>query len=1169
MGGATIRRAAVIPRSLGALHLVRESRLLGATAILLIALATYLSAAYSLSFPNEGRATPGVWLVNGIALAALLRTSRRRWPAIILAAYLGNLTADMQFRDKPLLLDALSAGTNAIQFTLCAAVVRDRIGRFFDLTDIRHLLWLGAMGAATTALKVGIAMGLNVGLGVADIYNRHMFDWALIVFLGLFVLALPLLAISAPRDRLSRPIDAIGIVLVFLQLVVLFLTFGPPGYPGVYLAVPVLMLLAWRHGLLGAGVGSVVTIVAACTLLRFTSGLDGRLSIAGYNATERGTYLELFFSVAILMCLPLAIGRTRQLRMERALADALDAANRRSALLAESEAAARRSEGALIENEQRWRSAIEGSGLGVWDWNMARREIFLSQRLNAMFGYPEEERLNNLRSIRQRIHPEDRHHSRVALQRYLKGETPTYECQMRCQCADGSYRWFHDRGMIFERAADGTPVRMIGTYTDIHQQKTYELRSRRHARLYATLAACNAAIARRAPISDLCATICDILVGSSDIKLAWIGFANEETGIFGPMTIRGDALEHVANVRLSARADDPRGSGPTGVAFRRNEAVWVEDYAHDPLTQSWREVGARFGWKSMAVIPLRRRKEAVAVLGIHAGDVGFFDDEARALLVDIAAQFSLALEIDEAEDAAARYQLELAESERRFRAVFEASPIGIAVMDTATGDFHTVNPRYEAIVGRRLDELRTLTWQAITHPDDLQQDVALWEQFAAGSINGYQLEKRYVRQQGEPVWVHMTIARFAMPDEAMPQHLCMIEDITEEKTLRSQMEFAQRMESIGQLTGGVAHDFNNLLTIMIGSSETLLETLRDEEQRKLAALVLQAAEQGGELTRRLLAFSRRQPLDPQSFDLNALLERNIPLLRRSLGGGLRFVVDESPDLLPVFADPGQTEAAILNLCINARDAMPQGGVLVLATHNAQLDEEMCRRHPDAAEGDYVVVEVSDTGSGIAPELMDKIFEPFFTTKETGKGSGLGLSMVYGFVRQSGGFIEVDSEVGRGTRFSLFLPAAADAGQSSEPAQEPSQELLEKGDERILLVEDNEVLRAHARVQLESLGYEVLEAEDGAAALDILAGRDDIDLLFTDIVMPGGINGRDLAERALVRQPWLRILYTSGYSRDALMKDGRLVAGVTLLQKPYAKRDLAAKVRRVLDEVPPL
>lgn len=1168
MDAETIRSAAISAAPRESALLLRDDATRDLLTVLLLALATYAAAAYCLSFPNEGRATPGIWLVNGIALAALLRTSRRRWPSIIGAAFLGNLAADVQFQDKALLLHALSAATNAVQFIMCAAIVRSRVGRYFDLTDIRHLLWLAGMGAATTVIKVGVAMGLNVGLGIADVYNRFMLDWSLIVFLGLFVLALPLLALSAPRDRLSKPVDGVGITLVVLQLLILFLVFGPLSYPGVYLAVPVLMLLAWRHGLFGAGLGSLVTIVTACMLLRFTTGLDGKLSIAGYNATERGTYLELFFSVAILMCLPLAIGRTRQLRMEKAVADALHAANQRSAMLAESEAAARRSESAIIENELRWRSAIEGSGLGVWDWNLSRREIFLSQRLNAMLGYPGEERENSLRSIRARVHPEDRQRNRIALQRYLRGETDTYECQMRCRCADGSYRWFHDRGMIFERDAGGLPVRMIGTYTDIHNQKIYELRSRRHARLYATLAACNAAIARRAPIDDLSATICDILVSSSDIKLAWIGFANEETGIFGPMTIRGEALDHVSHVRLSARADDPRGLGPTGTAFRRNEPVWVDDYAQDPLTAGWRDTGARFGWKGMAAIPLRSKKEPVAILGIHAGDIDFFDSEARALLMDIAAQFSLALEIDEVENAAAHYQANLTESERRFRAVFEASPIGIAVMDTATGDFYTVNPRFEAIVGRSLDELRTLTWQAITHPEDLAQDVALADRFARGAIDGYQFEKRYLRKTGEAIWVHMTIARFALPGEAVAQHLCMIEDITEEKSLRSQIEFAQRMESIGQLTGGVAHDFNNLLTIMIGSSESLLETLQDEEHRKLAALVLRAAEQGGELTRRLLAFSRRQPLDPQSFDINALLDRNVPLLRRSLGGGLRFVVDASAQLRQVFADPGQTEAAILNLCINARDAMPQGGVLTLATRNASFDEDSCRMHPDANCGDYVVIEVSDTGTGIPPELMSRIFEPFFTTKEAGQGSGLGLSMVYGFVKQSGGFVEVRSDVGRGTCFALYLPSAPE-GEADAFVEEGTEEAPPRGDERILLVEDNEVLRAHAVAQLQTLGYEVIEAEDGPAAIAILGARDDIDLLFTDIVMPGGINGRELAERASADQPWLRVLYTSGYSRDALMKDDRLLAGVTLLQKPYSKLELARKVRKVLDEIPPL
>ena len=392
-----------------------------------------------------------------------------------------------------------------------------------------------------------------------------------------------------------------------------------------------------------------------------------------------------------------------------------------------------------------------------------------------------------------------------------------------------------------------------------------------------------------------------------------------------------------------------------------------------------------------------------------------------------------------------------------------------------------------------------------------------------------------------------------------------LRDISFNVEAEHRMREMQKMETIGQLSGGVAHDFNNLLTVVIGSSATLAEELSEPRHLRLAELILRAARQGGELTRQLLAFARRQPLAPRVIDINALLNDNAALIRRTLGADLDFSIVNTEDLRFVYADPAQTEAAILNLCINARDAMPDGGKLVVATENATLSDNFRRLHPEAEPGDYVAIRVSDTGTGIAPDVIAKIFEPFFTTKETGKGTGLGLSMVYGFVKQSGGYVDLESELGKGTTFTLYLPVAegdAEATEASDGGEQP----IEGGSENVLIVEDDDLVREHVRGEFESLGYQVIVASHGAEALSVLEGRDDIDLLFTDIVMPGGMNGRQLAKTATARWPWLRVLYTSGYSRDALMLDGRLVEGVTLLSKPYSKRELSEKTRQVLDEI---
>ncbi|RYD90783.1 MAG: response regulator, partial [Sphingomonadales bacterium] len=403
-------------------------------------------------------------------------------------------------------------------------------------------------------------------------------------------------------------------------------------------------------------------------------------------------------------------------------------------------------------------------------------------------------------------------------------------------------------------------------------------------------------------------------------------------------------------------------------------------------------------------------------------------------------------------------------------------------------------------------------------------------------------------------------------DEDERVYHCVGRDMSDYHALEAQAQLAQRMEAIGQLTGGVAHDFNNLLTIVIGSSETIAAQSTQPELRKLADLILQAAKQGADLTRHLLAYSRRQELAPRAFDVSDLLDGIVPLVRRAVGAGLEFAVESSTRLGSAFADPTQTQAAILNLCLNARDAMPNGGKLSLGAANITLSAEEARRHPDARAGAYVAIHVSDTGTGIAPDVRDRVFEPFFTTKEVGKGSGLGLSMVYGFVRQSDGFVELESEPGRGSTFTLYLPATDGTQRDAGPSAAP-RDAIAGGSEKVLVVEDNDMVRDHARGEFERLGYEVVVASTGPEALAILEADDGIDLLFTDIVMPGGMNGRELGEKAAARAPGLRVLYTSGFSRDALTQDGRLVDGVSLLSKPYSKQELADKVRAVLDLVP--
>ena len=372
---------------------------------------------------------------------------------------------------------------------------------------------------------------------------------------------------------------------------------------------------------------------------------------------------------------------------------------------------------------------------------------------------------------------------------------------------------------------------------------------------------------------------------------------------------------------------------------------------------------------------------------------------------------------------------------------------------------------------------------------------------------------------------------------------------------------SQKMEAIGQLTGGVAHDFNNLLTVILGNAEMLVEQLESRpELLALAETMMRATERGASLTRSLLAFARRQPLEPRSIDVNQLLLHMENLLHRALGEHIecRFVFGHDVGLAMI--DPAQLETAILNLALNARDAMPRGGRLTVETANVHLDEAYAERNDDVEPGDYVMIAVADSGCGMSEEVLAHAFEPFFTTKDVGKGTGLGLSMVYGFVKQTGGHIKIYSEVGEGTSVKLYLP------RSSLPLADMTRaaSALPRGrGETILAVEDDDMVRDHVASELKALGYVVLTAHSGADALDVLRSDAKIDLLFSDVVMPGGMSGPQLAEQALRLRPGLRVLYTSGYTENTVIHQGRVDPGVQLLNKPYRRQDLAVKLRGVL------
>jgi signal transduction histidine kinase/ActR/RegA family two-component response regulator len=420
-------------------------------------------------------------------------------------------------------------------------------------------------------------------------------------------------------------------------------------------------------------------------------------------------------------------------------------------------------------------------------------------------------------------------------------------------------------------------------------------------------------------------------------------------------------------------------------------------------------------------------------------------------------------------------------------------------------------------------------------------------------------ETRYLHKDGQAV----TLTWMGTWSEPVRRHFFVGRDLTEKRAAEALFRQAQKMEAVGQLTGGIAHDFNNILTVITGTIGILNDAVADRpELAAVAAMIDEAAERGADLTRHLLAFARKQPLQPREVNVNTLILETAKLLRPTLGEHVEINPLLAEDAWTALVDPSQLTSAILNLALNARDAMPAGGKLVLETKNIYLDESYADMHAEVTAGHYVMIAVSDTGSGIPAGNLEKVFDPFFTTKEVGKGTGLGLSMVYGLVKQSNGHIKIYSEEGYGTTIKIYLPRATGLDQAAVESSTSS--TVEGGHEAVLVVEDDALVRRYVVTQIKSLGYTTLEASNAAEALDIIGNAATIDLLFTDVIMPGSMNGRQLVDETLTRRPSLKTLYTSGYAENAIVHHGRLDPGVLLLAKPYRTSDLARMIRKALD-----
>jgi PAS domain S-box-containing protein len=505
----------------------------------------------------------------------------------------------------------------------------------------------------------------------------------------------------------------------------------------------------------------------------------------------------------------------------------------------------------------------------------------------------------------------------------------------------------------------------------------------------------------------------------------------------------------------------------------------------------------------------------------------------------------------------------LRDSERMSRGIIDTALDAFVQMDES-GAIVDWNPQAQAVfgwsreeaIGKPLGELIVPEQHRSRHRDGLVRFLLGGE----STILGKRIAIEALRRDGSELKVELSVT--ALQRHAGTVFNAFIRDMTEAIAAEERTRQSQKMEAVGQLVGGIAHDFNNILTVITGTIDILADGVAEDARlAPIATLISEAADRGAELTAHLLAFARKQPLQPRETDINELLVGAQFLFRPSLGEQIEIEASLEEGAWTALVDPTQLTTALLNLAVNARDAMPGGGKLTLETKNVVLDESYAAANRDVQPGSYVMIAVSDTGDGIPEALIDKVFEPFFSTKAVGKGTGLGLSMVYGFVKQSSGHIKVYSEEGHGTTIKIYLPrSGAEPEQAAEQALDPA---VEGGSEAILIVEDDPLVRTYVTARLQNLGYQTLEAGNAAEAIAIVDGGAQFDLLFTDVIMSGSMNGRQLADEMAKRRPGVKVLFTSGYTENAIVHHGRLDPGVLLLAKPYRNAELARMIRCAL------
>ena len=759
--------------------------------------------------------------------------------------------------------------------------------------------------------------------------------------------------------------------------------------------------------------------------------------------------------------------------------------------------------------------------------------LYASAGFNRVLGFPAEELIG--KSVLSLVHPADVSGASQRLENLATGNTSVCSNRCRLQGKDGRWRWFDTSGRDFTRTPGVEAI--LVSFQDVTALQRMEAERQVIAEVIQTLN-------QTSNLDELLAGIHQALKKVMSAENCFVALHDAATDTFS-FPFFADQID-VAPPPLRI------GHSCTAYVFRTGQPMLIPQSEFDRLAAAGEVelVGAPSpAWLG---VPLKTPTATIGVLVVqHYENENAYDQRDLEFLGSVGGHIALAIERRRAEDA-------LRKNEEMFRLLFSHNPLPTWVIDRDTLRFLEVNEAATRVYGYSADEFKKMTVFDVRPEEEKEK---LLEYLKHNSGDGlYHGHWKHRKKDGKIIQVETTVHELEYSGKRV--RLIVAQDVSERHLLEQQLRQSQKMEAVGRLAGGVAHDFNNLLMVIKGHTELLLQSLPPSEQhtRKIEQID-RAADRASGLTRQLLAFSRLQMLQPQVMNLNEVVHDMGKLLPRLIGEDIELVIGTSKDLGAVRADASQMEQIIMNLAVNARDAMPEGGRLTIETFNADLDGTYSMKHPIVRPGPYVLLTVSDTGTGMDLETQAHIFEPFFTTKPQGKGTGLGLATVYGVVKQSGGFIWVYSEMGHGSTFKIYLPRVDQPVDRHSAG--PAVAEAPKGNETILLTEDEQDVREVAREFLESGGYTVMEARDGSEALALAEKHEGaIKLLITDMVMPK-MTGLELAARLKEKQPGLRMLYMSGYSERAASESMQMDPSIKMLTKPFSRSALLRAVHELL------